>query len=134
MHKHQQIFHILPEYVDFNDHMNNIAYIHLMLEAAGNHSILAGARALVESRNQTWFIREHSIKYLHAARLHDEIELTTFFMHASKVVCRRGYEFKRLSDDKIICKAWTDWVLVDKHTQRPVRIANDIINCFSKDD
>lgn len=131
MRKHQKTFHVLPEYVDFNNHMNNIAYIHLMLEIAGEHSILAGSRALIEARNQTWFIREHSIKYLHAARLNDEIELTTTFMHASKVICRRGYEFKRVSDSKIISQAWTDWVLVDKSTQRPARIKDDIIACFS---
>ncbi len=134
MHQHQKIFHVLSEHVDFNDHMNNMAYIHLMLEAAGEHSILAGVRALIEERNQTWFIREHSIKYLHAARLDDEIALTTFFIHASKVISRRGYEFKRVTDDKIICKAWTDWVLVDKRTQRPVRITDDIIQCFSNDE
>ncbi len=130
MREYKETFHVLPEYVDFNNHMNNMAYIQLALDIAGKHSIAAGCRALLETRNQTWYIREHSIKYLSAAYMDDEIELTTFFMHASKVISRRGYVFVRLSDNKRICEAWTDWVLVDKSTARPTRITDDVIQCF----
>lgn len=114
----------VPENViDENGHVNNVAYVQWMQEAAIRHGESAGYQPL---EGTGWFVREHRIEYLLPAFLGNEIELRTWITEWKRVRLHRRYEFIRHSDGKVVARGETDWVHVDVKTGRPIAIPVEI--------
>ena len=111
---------IIPESViDENGHVNNVAYVQWMQDAAIQHPLSAG---YTPAENTTWFAREHRIEYLLPAFLGEELEVHTWLSEIKRVRVHRRYEFIRKSDGKLIVKGETEWVYMDSKTGRPIAI------------
>lgn len=119
----------VPESViDENGHVNNVAYLQWMQDAAAiYHPQAVGYRP---SENTTWYAREHRIEYLLPAFLGEEIEIRTWISEIRRVRVRRKYEFIRKSDGKVVVKGETDWVYVDAKTGRPIAIPEEVQALF----
>jgi len=113
-------FTIPEDVIDENGHVNNVAYVQWMQDAATIHHPNAINYKL--EKNTTWYAREHRIEYLLPAFLGEEIEVRTWISEVRRVRARRKYEFVRKSDGKVIVRGETDWVYVDATTGRPVKI------------
>ena len=110
--------------IDENGHVNNVAFVQWMQDAAAIHHPQAiGYRPL---EGTTWYAREHRIEYLLPAFLGEEIEVRTWISEIRRVRVRRQYEFLRKSDGKVIARGETDWVYVDAKTGRPISIPQDV--------
>ena len=109
--------------IDENGHVNNVAYVQWMQDAAAiHHPAAIGYRP---PEGATWYAREHRIEYLLPAFPGDELEVRTWISEIRRVRARRKYEFIRTSDEKLIARGETDWVYVDAKTGRPISIPED---------
>ena len=110
--------------IDENGHVNNVAYVQWMQDAAIRH-----ARDGVDynpAENTTWVAREHRIEYLLPAFLGEEIEVRTWVSEMKRVRLHRKYEFVRKSDGKVIVKGETEWVYVEAKTGKPIAIPANV--------
>jgi len=113
--------------IDHLNHVNNVVYVHWVLEAAEKHwSILSSTKM---NETYVWVVLRHEIDYFASAKLNEVISIKTWVENAVGVKSKRIVEV--LKDDKIIAKAETTWCLLDKNTMKPVRIPSEIIEVFS---
>ncbi len=122
---------IVPaEVVDGNRHVNNVAYVQWMQDAALAHSAATGCTRMTEAVGATWVARMHRIEYLSPAFAGDAITLLTWVADFRKVRSLRRYKFVRVADQKVIAQGETDWVFVDVSTGRPRGIPREIARLF----
>src|SRR5512140_2620586 len=122
----EAVFHyrmtILQEAIDGNGHVNNVAYVQWMQEAAIRHFDALGGTPLMEAAGATWVVHSHKIEYLSPAFAGEEIEVRTWIANARRVRSLRKYEFMRPSDSKTLVRGETEWVFVDMRAGRPTAI------------
>ena len=118
------------EVVDRNRHVNNVAYVQWMQEAAQQHSAATGCTRLTEDMGATWVARMHRIEYLSPAFAGDVLAVLTWIADFQKVRSLRRYKFVRAADQKVLAQGETEWVLVDASTGRPRRIPNEMAALF----
>ena len=121
-------FTVPENVIDDNGHVNNVAYVQWMQEAAIRHGESISEYKLAE--NATWYAREHRIEYFLPAFLGEEIEVRTWLTEIKRVRVHRKYEFTRKADGKVIVRGETDWVHVDSKTGRPLAIPAIISELF----
>ena len=118
------------EVVDENRHVNNVAYLQWMQDAAMQHSALVGCTALTQALGATWVVRTHHIEYLSPAFAGDAITVLTWVANFRKVRSLRRYKFIRAADRAVLAQGETDWVFVDANSGRPRAIPDEIKNAF----
>ncbi len=121
-------FTIPENVIDENGHVNNVAYVQWMQDAAIRHG--ESITEYKPAENTTWYAREHRIEYLLPAFLGEEIEVRTWLTEIKRVRVHRKYEFIRKADGKVIVKGETDWVYIDSNTGRPLAIPAIISELF----
>jgi acyl-CoA thioester hydrolase len=129
-----KIFHhefvVPPEVVDTNNHVNNVAYVQWMQDAAVAHSYAVGGTAETQKVGATWVARSHQIIYLRPAFEGDRIRLLTWVINFRKARSTRKYKFLRLVDETVIATGETEWVFVDVGTGRPRSVPDKVVSCF----
>lgn len=120
-------FTIPESVIDENGHVNNVAFVQWMQEAAIHHG---EALDYKQPENTGWFVREHRVEYLLPAFLGEELEVHAWLSEIKRVRLHRRYEFIRKSDGKVIVKGETDWVYVDAITGRPIAIPAEVGELF----
>jgi acyl-CoA thioester hydrolase len=122
---------IVPaEAVDRNRHVNNVAYVQWMQDAAIQHSVATGCTRMTEAIGATWVARMHRIEYLSPAFAGDAITVLTWVADFRKVRSLRRYKFVRAADQKVLAHGETDWVFVDCSSGRPRAIPGEIASLF----
>src|ERR1035441_4244605 len=122
---------IVPaEAVDRNRHVNNVAYVQWMQDAAIAHSAATGCTRMTEAIGATWVARMHRIEYLSPAFAGEAITILTWVADFRKVRSLRRYKFIRAADQKVLAQGETDWVLVDVATGHPRGIPAELANLF----
>ncbi len=121
---------VSDDVIDVNGHVNNVAYVRWMQDAAVAHSRECIERGTVRHMGCTWVARSHHIEYLSPAFLGDDVQVRTWLTSIRRVRCRRRYEFIRTSDNKVLAKGETDWVFVNIESGRPVSIPEEVASAF----
>lgn len=116
--------------VDHNRHVNNVAYVQWMQDAAMQHSAAVGCERMTEALEARWFARMHRIEYLSPAFAGDIITVQTWVADFRKVRTLRRYRFVRAADGKILAEGETDWVLVEAASGRPRKIPGELAGLF----
>jgi acyl-CoA thioester hydrolase len=126
------IFHfqltVTAEFLDSNHHVNNVAYVQWMQDAAIGHAEACGGARLARELGGAWFVRMHRIEYLKPALLNDEITVMTWVANWRKVKSMRRYRFKRA--ETVLAEGETDWVFVDAASGRPKSIPEQLVSLF----
>ena len=118
------------EAVDRNRHVNNVAYVQWMQDAAIQHSAATGCTRMTEAIGATWVARMHRIAYLRPALAGETITVLTWVAYFRKVRSLRRYKFIRAADQTVLAQGETDWVLVDAATGRPRGIPGEMAGLF----
>lgn len=113
--------------IDFLDHVNNVIYVHWILDAAEKHWKLLSSELL--NSKYVWVVLKHEIDYLAAAKLNDEITICTWVENSYGPKSSRLVEIYK--GEKLLVYAKTTWCLLDKPTMKPVRIPSEIIDLFA---
>jgi len=116
--------------LDANGHVNNVAYLQWVQEAAIRHAEASGCARITRACGATWVVRAHRIEYLRPAFAGDKLRVQTWVADLRKVRSLRRYKFTRLADDAVLAQGETDWVFVDALTRRPRAIPPDIRQAF----
>ena len=116
--------------VDQNRHVNNVAYVQWMQDAAIQHSAATGCTRMTEAIGATWVARMHRIEYLRPAFAGETISVLTWVADFRRVRSLRRYKFIRAADQTVLAQGETDWVLVDAATGRPRAIPGEMARLF----
>ena len=107
--------------VDAFGELRSSAVLRFLQETATRASTEAGFDpAYYERAGTLWLVRRTTLALLAPARYGDELEATTWIADFRRVRSRRDYEIR--GGDRLVARAHTDWVYVDRVTTRPRRI------------
>ena len=128
---HEQTFPVRYDDCDPYGHVNHVAYLRLMQEAAFAASAAAGYDfARYQQINRTWLIRETDIEYLQPLRYGDSVTVKTWVVDFRRVRSRRAYELYRTGTSELVARAYTEWVFLDAQTLRPATIPPEMMTAF----
>jgi len=111
------------------NHVNNIVYIHWILDIAKKHWVSLVSNQTLE--NYHWVLLDHNIKYLRPALLKDKIKIKTFVEKTAGVKSSRVVEIYNDNSQKLLVSSITNWCLISSKTNKPCRIPKEIIEAFS---
>ncbi len=112
-------------------HAGNAEYVRWLDRAAELHSDSLGfTRAAMLEAGIMWFVARHEIDYLAEAWVDDALVLATWVRDVHRVRSWRETMIVRPSDQTVICRASTLWVLVDLERRRPIRIPPEMATRF----
>jgi acyl-CoA thioester hydrolase len=116
--------------VDENRHVNNVAFVQWMQEAAIRHSEVCGCTRLTRAIGAMWVVRTHRIEYFRPGFAGDLLTVQTWVADFRRVRSLRRYRFIRASDQVTLAEGETDWVFVDAVTGRPRGVPPEIQHAF----
>lgn len=112
-------------------HVSNIEYLRWVDMAAQLHADSLGyTRAHLVDSGVMWFVARHEIDYMAEVWPGDRLVLATWVRNMKRVKSWRDYVIYRPSDEMIVCRAATLWVLINLATRRPTRIPDEMIRRF----
>jgi len=120
---------VAPADIDELGHVNNVAYLRWVQEAAVAHWKAAAPAADQEQLH--WVVVRHEIDYLCPAFLGDGIIARTWVGAASRLKFERFTELRRASDGAVLAKARTVWCPVDRQTGKPASVSAGVRARFS---
>ena len=123
-------FTVPAEVVDANRHVNNVAYVQWMQDAAIGHSAAAGCTAVTVGMGASWVVRTHRIEYLSPAFAGDQVVVMTWVVDFGKARSLRRYRMVREKDGVVLALGETNWVFVDAASGRPRPIPEEIKKLF----
>jgi acyl-CoA thioester hydrolase len=117
--------------IDVNRHVHHLEYLRWMQDAALEHS---AARGWPQERYQAagiaWVVRSHSIEYLRPAFAGDALALLTWVADLRSRSSLRMYLVWNRGDRRILARAETRWVLVERGTGRALAIPEELRRAF----
>ena len=120
-----------PADIDQNGHINNVAYLRWVQEAAFSHSRAAGFDLdLYRKMGGVFVVRKHELHYLLPTFAGDPLEVQTWIERWRAASCIRKTRILRLSDQAVVARATTVWALVSTTTGRPIRVPVEISTAF----
>ena len=123
---------VLPEEIDQLGHANNRVYLNWIMKAAYTHSESLGL-SVDDYLNigVAMVAKRHELNYIAATFVNDELIIGTWIAtNDNRFNSQRNYQIIRLSDDKTILRAETDWVSMNIQTGKPQRMPEEFIQCY----
>ena len=128
---HKRTFRVRNYECDAYGHVNNANYVRYMQEAALDASAAVGYdEARYNELGQIWLIRETNIEYLRPLRFGNSVEVTTWVGDFRRVRSRRFYELRNAETGDMVAEGSTDWVYIERATQRPARVPAEMVAAF----
>jgi acyl-CoA thioester hydrolase len=121
-------FAVKPSDIDQLGHVNNVAYVRWVQDAAVAHWM---ARATKEYQEKLlWVVLRHEIDYKQSAQLGDEIRALTWVGAATRARFERFTELRRAADGAVLAKARSVWCPINAQTRRPTGVSGDLLEMF----
>lgn len=119
---------------DMYGHVNHAAYLRYMQEAAFAASAAVGYDPpRYEAIQRAWLVRESDVEYLAPLRYCDVVEVKTWVVDFRRVRSRRIYELRRKGSENLAARAITDWIFINRHSQRPTSIPQEVVAAYLPD-
>ena len=112
--------------IDAQNHVNNVAYVRWIQDAAVAHWFSVTTE--IQRENLTWIVTRHEIDYKKPAFENEEITVTTWVGEPTRVSWERFTEIRR--GEILLVKARSVWCLIDRETLKPTRIREDLVKLF----
>ena len=113
-----------PEHIDENGHVNNAVWVRWMEEIATAHWMADAAPEHVAA--YAWVVTRHEIDYRGNVREGDEVTATTEIREGpSGARFDRHFTFTD-ANGRAIVKAKTTWAMIDRATQRLLRVPSEV--------
>lgn len=109
--------------IDELGHVNNINYLKWVQSVADDHWKTI-SNLLIDDKI-IWVVLRHEIDYFESAVENDSILLKTYIGETYGVKSERFVEM--FKEGRLIAKSKTIWCLLDKKTQKPLRISKEIL-------
>lgn len=115
---HEKEINITPEYIDQNNHVNNVQYVHWVEMIAAEHWDMLKHKSKYEGN--IWFLVDHHIQYKHQVYLGDTILVRTYPENPEGIRQPRKVEFYK--DGKLVVDSRTRWIMMNPENEKIVRI------------
>ena len=109
-------------------HVNNVQYVHWVNDIAKLHWEQNANKEILE--NYYWVVLNHRIQYKSSARINDLLNIKTYVKRSEGVKSIRVVEITQAKNNKLIVTSETTWCFMNRKTNRPLRIPQEIINLF----
>lgn len=120
---------VRPEDIDELGHVNNVVYLRWVQDAAVAHW---QARAEPEDQEAlVWVVSRHELDYLRPAFADTGVVALTWVGVATARGFERHTELVRAGDGKVLVRARTLWVPLDRETMRPTDVSESVRERFS---
>lgn len=114
--------------IDMMQHVNNVVYLRYIQDAAAAHWYAVAPEYLV--KQFAWVTRRHEIDYIRPAYKGEELVVQTWLGKTTAATWERFTEIYRKSNQEILTRSKSVWVLLDANTKCPRRIDEQILSCF----
>ena len=115
-------------HIDDLGHVNNVVYLQWVQEVAKSHwHAMANAEDI---KNLGWVVTRHEMEYRAAGFLGDELVARTWIGETTPLSCERFVEIRRSSDDRVLMRARSIWIPVERTTGPPTRIGPQVLAPF----
>lgn len=126
----EQRLKVENSHLDEQNHVNNVQYVQWVQDVAKAHW---ESRAPQEFQEKYfWIVVRHEIDYKQQAFLNEEILLQTYVSETSHVKSLRHVIIKNAKTQKVLVEAKTTWALMDKESQKPTKIAEELKKIFEQ--
>ncbi len=113
--------------IDELGHAGNVSWVRWVGETAAAHSRAVGlGLERYRELGVLWVVRKHEIEYLGQAFEGEELSAVTWIESLRGATSLRRTLIRRASDDALLCRALTTWVLIDIASGKPRRIPPDL--------
>ena len=113
-------------------HVSNVTYVAWLGETAAAHSAALGyTTSWYRNHDMMWFVARHDIAYHAECHAGDELWSMTWVEAMDRARCRRLHRLLRPSDERLVCSATSEWVLVQLSNRRPRRIPEEMAGAFT---
>lgn len=109
---------ITEEYIDLNNHVNNVQYVKWVEEIAAEH--WDSVKHKLDFPYDIWMLLDHHIQYKKQVYLGDLITVKTYPKPPEGIRQPRKVEF--YCNDVLVVDSLTLWVFIDKKTQKIKRL------------
>jgi len=117
--------------IDDLGHVNNVAFLDWMQQAAIAHSAKNGWSSEDYHRiGRGWVAKSHKIEYHAPAYLDEEILVHTWVASMQRVSSVRRFRIYRKCDNILLAEAETLWAFVNYETGKLVRIPDEVASCY----
>ena len=120
---------VAPADIDRLGHVNNVAYLRWVQDAAVAHWSATAPAA--DQARLLWVVVRHEIDYLAPALPGDAIVARTWVGTATRIRFERCTELLRAGDRTVLAKARTIWCPIDAETRRPAPVSAEVRARFS---
>lgn len=125
---YSRIIQVKADHLDELLHVNNVEYLHWMMESAEAHWQLRAPQVIREEF--IWVVRKHSIEYTGQAVEGDELLLKTWTGEASGACWWRHFTIEKANSRTQLINAATQFVLVNRMNGKPHPVRSNIIRIF----
>jgi len=117
---------VTSDHLDFNDHVNNLVYLQWAVEISREH----WQSEITDTIDQRyfWIVRTHQVTYKRQAFEGDQITIRTFVESLKGPFSDRVVRI--FKDQDLLVEAKTTWCLIDRETQKPVKVPEEIKALF----
>lgn len=122
---------VSEEDLDDLDHVNNVRYVQWIQDIAKEHWQSLASPKLRQS--VAWVVMHHDITYKNAAKLNDELTISTFVEKSKGAVSVRVVEIVDSVTKSLLVRSSTKWCLLNIETFKPIRIPVEIMEVFKRD-
>jgi len=123
MHSHVSRYRVQLFDVNAFGELHATGLLRFMQQTASDASAAAGFDIEWYERHKTiWLIRRTVVEYLTPAVYRDEIAVHTWVSDMRRVRSQREYELRRVRDDQVMARGFTDWVYVETVRGKLARI------------
>ena len=109
---------ITEEYIDLNNHVNNVQYVKWVEDIAAEH--WDSVKHKLDFPDDIWMLLDHHIQYKKQVYLGDLITVKTYPKPPEGIRQPRKVEF--YCNDVLVVDSLTLWVFIDKKTQKIKRL------------
>jgi len=109
---------ITEEYIDLNNHVNNVQYVKWVEEIAAEH--WDSVKHKLDFPDDIWMLLDHHIQYKKQVYLGDLITVKTYPKPPEGIRQPRKVEF--YCNDVLVVDSLTLWAFIDKKTQKIKRL------------
>lgn len=117
---HSFTVRVAPDDIDAQNHVNNVAFLKYVQDAAVRHWFAVAPQEIVTA--VAWVVRRHEIEYRKPGYAGDELEIKTWVGEPTAATWERFTEIRRAADGDLLVSARTVWVLIDAATRKPRRV------------
>lgn len=118
---HEKEIIITAEFIDQNNHVNNVQYVRWVEMMAAEHWDLLKHKS--KHSGNIWFLVDHHIQYKKQVYLGDTLLLRTYPENPEGIRQPRKVEFYK--DGELVVDSRTKWIMMNPENQKIVRIEKD---------